>query len=96
MSNNTLIDNEEFELALTTFEDGNIYDYYINQNESDENGSVILYKNNFILCRNYHAFNSLMTTLEDIYKGYIFETDYTMSDTMKYNYNEMIKNNYFD
>lgn len=95
MSNQiTLIDNEQFELALTTFEHGDIYDYYINQSESDENASVIMYKNNFILCNNYHAYNDLMTTLEDIYKGYI--TNYTMSDNMKYNYNEMIKNNYFD
>ena len=95
MSNTiTLIDSEQFELALTTFEHGDIYDYFINQSESDETASVISYKNNFILCNNYHAYNDLMTTLEDIYKGYI--TNYTMSDNMKYNYNEMIKTYYFD
>lgn len=84
-----------FELALTVT-GYDIYDYYINQNESDENASVILYKNCFILCDNYHAYNDLMNTLDKIYHGFISEDNYKMSDTMKYNYNEMIKNNYFD
>lgn len=95
MSNTiTLIDNEQFELALTTKMCGYTYYYYVNQNESDENASVKLYNTTELICDNYHAYNDLMETLEQIYHGNL--TNYTMSDTMKYNYNEMIKNNYFD
>lgn len=84
---------EEFELFLTVTDNNKEYKYYCNQEESDENANTKLYCNGELLSDNSFANDDLLETLSRIYNGEL--TEYTMSYSMKYNYNEMIKNGYF-
>lgn len=85
---------EEFELALTVTDCNKVYKYYVNENESDENENTKLYSNNKLLSDNYLATNDLMDTLIKINNGEI--KDYTMSAGMVFNYQEMMKQGYFE
>jgi hypothetical protein len=85
---------ENFELLLTVTDNKKEYKYYGNQGESDENANTKLYYKDELLSDNYFANNDLMETLSRIYNEEL--TEYTMSDNMKYNYQCMIENGYFN
>ena len=68
--------DREFKLALVTKD----FIFYIDENESDENGNAIMYRNNKdmeLISDNYFAYCGLMEEIDELEEGkeIIFESE---------------------
>ena len=80
------VNGETFKLILITKD----YIFYVNQDEGDDNANTVMLNRNLeLLSNNYFASVGL---LEELEKG-VFEY---MNKDLKYSYEEMIKDGYFE
>lgn len=78
----------DFQLGLITVEDGIKYEYYINEEDGDEDSNTLLYCNGKLICSNIFAHDSFFDTLRKISNGKIL--DYQMSTAVKDNFTQLV------